>query len=577
MFFGLIAALSLCEIQQSNTEATLQPESQKMDITLPHKGKVIRIVADQPVEDLYTEATRVEMRSPSGEVLRARPKHPVHSHIVPDIPLVKKKVPIQLNNPLVNKFYQTHPHIPHPGQAHNTRRRRMSGIKRERKLQLGSQPYSNGVNSVSPNSYFQSQSEQYSLSHNIELDIHNQKLGVAFNNLQNLESQLAGLLNEFSNPKSNYTIDANTRFLLANFVTHLNFIKAQQLKKDGSLAPKFYNYYMESEMGVMDMMTLTQWETFKAENRINGMIQMKTSPLSITPQMGYGAVMMGYRQKRNLRKSPRKGQENQAQANLLRNTESHSPFDGYSRTKLPQTLTRDQLAIFILKVDGIQSHYDILWRMLPDPSKIPAKLEDLVFQKALVIFHKVSQFATITYMTLENIWNDLNEMDVFFKAIPNTMLNTLAFYRLDDDYLNLKCKYGNNTAGALKMLNEITNQTVIIQKMFDDVLVLIFNCKMDVNTLLSRTQVYRDYRGSTDLYSNEFQEIMAQAVEDVKSFTDYKNTVLKHLDELKLSQMNMREQADALVKILEKHKKLASVGRVLVTVVMALVSLVTFG
>jgi hypothetical protein len=552
-----------------------------MDIILPHQGKRIQIFADNPVEKIYTKGTAVSITSPTGEVLTVRPKNYKHSAVTEDIPIRKTVRQVQHDNPFIQNYYR---------ERGSPRHLQLNPIQ-------DAPAYSDGINPVTTttNSYFINEAEKYMLSHNIDMDLHVQKLRVAFQNLENLETQFHSLLNEFANPSASYAVDANTRRLISNFVTHLDYIKSGQTSRtpqDLDTAPALYNYYTQKDMGIMDMLTLSQWETFKKENTLNGLIKARSSPGMITPQVTYGTSVFDYQygtyRTRRLRshhhhhgrrvvtRSRRRAQDVSAQASQARVDNSPPPYDGYTRVNLPQRLSKEQLAVFILMVEGTESHYDILFRMLPQKKEIPSDIDNLIFQDALVLFHKVSQFATITYMTLENIWNDLNEIDIFYKAIPNTMMNTLSFYRLDDDFLAIKCRYGNNTQGVARLNQEFGNLTASIQKTMDQVLVDVFNSKMDVSTLLAQTQPYREYKGQKNLYSQEFQRIMRQAIGDVETFWDQKEKVNEHLDSLRKAQIELRDSSKALSELLERHKKLAAgVGLLghLVGAVLALVLL----
>lgn len=562
-----LAAAVLAEVVPGGPDPAGAPESKKIGITLPHTGTTIQIVADNPVEKVYTESSRVTIASPTGEVLRVRPKHFRHSAVTPDLPLRKKKRTIQYDNPFVQKFYAER------------------GGPRRLQLQrpaFVATPTSDGVNPINPsgqtassysNVFFMSQSQQYMLSHNIDLDIHYQKLKVAFSNLQNLEAQFHSLVGEFADPKSNFTIDPNTRDLLLNYVAHIDYIASAQAGTAPPSPPPIYDYYTHNSVGIMDLMTLSQWEYFKQQNTLSGMIAVKTSPLMVTPHSAYGSSpygpqvnsyfrrhLHGHHHHRRHAFHNRRTQDLQEAANQLRLSDTPSPYQGYARVHLPQKLAKDQLAVFILLTEGVKSHYETLYRMLPKAKDVPANVDSLLFQDALAIFHKVSQFASITFMTLESIWNDLNEIDIFFKAIPNTMLNTLSFYRLDDDFLTVKCQYGNNTMGVARLNADFGNLTADIQKSMDQVLVDVYNCKMDLSAILARTQPYRDFKGEQDLYSEEMQRVMRMAIADVAGFWEIKAQIDQHVESLRVAQVDIRAQDKTLWKLLEKHRKEAGVA-----------------
>lgn len=537
-----------------NEPLSLLPDSKDFQIKLPHIGKTITIKTDNLVEKIYTESTAVQVTSPSGEILTVRPKHFSTSKTVDDLPIIRKHIRVQKDNPFLRRFF--------PKKNH-----------KERKLQTITLTFQPPIVQSTPtpqNKFFMSEADEHLLTHNIDLDIHRQKLQVALNNIQNLERQFINITNDVNDINQPlFSTDANTRNLINNFVVHLNYINSQQQTSTDAPLPSFYNYYTQSEMRMSDMVSPSQWTTFTQKTAIGNLIARKINPFALNAQIVYGDAIFGnqrnFKSKRVLhivKKRPnRKNQGSSNDTSSNRPLPAVSPFEGYKRVTLPNKISKEQLPVFILIVSGVESHYEILFNMLPKTGTVNTDLQQLKYQNALVVFHKVSQFATITYMTLENIWNDLNEIDVYFRSIANTTLNTMSFYRLDDDYLEIKCKFGNKTDLINQMNNEIGNLTLHIQTIMSQTLVSVTASKTDVSTLLNMTSVYRSYTGPQDLYSDTFQTIIKKSINDVDNFWNAKIKIDANLEQLKLTQIELRSNGKIMHDLVQKYRKMASAVR----------------
>lgn len=533
----------------------IQEESKKMEILMPHNGTTIKIVTDHPVKEAYSENSPIKINSASGEVFKSEPKRFVRSEKVIHSQIIRKKREIQKDNPFIRHFFS---------QTHSRKLQNVNSLTSvSSNLQNSSSSFALPQNVKKD---FISPDEVYLLTKNMDLDVHQQKLQVAYNNVQNLEIQFRDVVKQISNYSDAFSIDANTKNFLENFVAHLDYIQNQQIKPSKTSPPDLYNYFTHYSMPLHELMTKNQWEKLKQESTLKKLIAAKTNPLSINSQLTYGPAVLGYnrRRKRSLKtthskkiKTNRKIQVLDQSAAMRKNN-STSPYTGYSRAVLPQKLTKEQIPVFILTTDGIGSHYEILFNMLPPKSSASTNVQNYIYQDALLVFHKVSLFSSITYMTLEKIWDDLDEIDVFFKAQPKTTLNTLSFYRLDDDYLKLKCQIGNRTTLHQQMTSEVINKTMQIANNFNVILQSVADCKADVDLLLEKTSIYRDYKGRRDLYSADFQKMMAKAIQDVAIFWNLKLQIDTHLKTLRDAEIIARNNRQELAGIIQNWQKKAT-------------------
>ena len=335
--------------------------------------------------------------------------------------------------------------------------------------------------------------------------------------------------------------------------------------------PPMYDIYTQNYITMKDLMSKNEWMNFKTQYGINKMIVEGRNPFNLVsmtiPNLD-PLARIPVRKRRQKLKRYRKGTD---LSPALIQKDVPKILGPYSRVDLPNRISNEEIAIQILLIDGIKSNYDTVFNILPKESSIPSDITSVTYQQALAAYHRVSQFSLISYLTLENVWNDLDEIHQFYRSFSPSLINNLAFYRLDDDFLKIKCLFGNRTTQIDDMNKDFEEESKDFENKIADILEAVLEAKKDVNRVVEETDQIRNYRGSQNLYSKEFERQIGIAIKSIKPFREIQIEIDKHLSELKTAHLSIKNKEKILREKIAKHKKIAHEFRMLFSIFFGLI------
>lgn len=435
------------------------------------------------------------------------------------------------------------------------------------------------TNTVPPQVTEIEETHDYLVQHDLVLDLHNQHLTAAYNNLNSLEAQFIALADELDSKNTTLKVDANTHEFLVNFAAHLVYIQDEQVFEHGNPAPPMYDLYVKR---LIDFEAIVSNDTSQSgvpyeerysESNIKAedlTFSQETNP-NIKARKTVATVHKQWRIKSDLSQpdlnmlatqpSQNQHKTHTVSVNLLkhnrnrmsrlveidsgykypaendRNPWSKTRFNGYIRPKLHDSFTIDNIYDTNSTLDDIIEYYNSSYALmggLPSQDNDTTDTQVETPETDLQTYQRLLSYSQVGYFVLEQIWNELNQLNTDFHTIPNNHLNSIAFYGMKPLHDRIRCALGNDR----HMLYQFDERMFDVHREFREYLGeltdAISSCEDDVFAILSITEFYRNYKGDTSPSSPEFQELLEHVKEDAAQLTQLKEQAIDGISRLQL-------------------------------------------
>lgn len=258
-----------------------------------------------------------------------------------------------------------------------------------------------------------------------------------------------------------------------------------------------------------------------------------------------------------------------------RNPWAKTRFEGYVRPVLRDTFDQHSLNETNSTLDDILLYYNSTYALLetPEDDLYNSTRNSLVDPDDEVHhYQRLLSFSQAAYFVLEQIWNDLNQLNTDFHTIPNTHLNSLAFFDLREQYDKVRCQYVNETERQGFFEDEIQKAHGEFRVQVGLTIAAIEACQDDVFAILSLIEFYRNYKGKDIPGTPAFMELINRTKDDIEELYELKGTAEARLQELRNELDHFEDPKKDFVYVIEKYAKSGGAA-VLLGGLLALISL----
>lgn len=236
-----------------------------------------------------------------------------------------------------------------------------------------------------------------------------------------------------------------------------------------------------------------------------------------------------------------------------RNPWSKTRFPEYRRPTLHGLFSTDDIVATRASIDELTVYYTSTYALLLETDS-----EDSNPMKPDTLLHtyaRIKNFSTVGFFVLQQIWNDLNQISADFHTIPDTYLNTVAFYQLADRYNILKCKIGNDTSMAHELEDALIEDQGTYRNELLEVLLKIEDCETDVFRILDISEFYRNFKGHENVNSPVFDEFLTSSKTDYVKLSQLKTVVIGNVLQLDDEVQKLELLKNLFELTLEKFEK----------------------
>jgi hypothetical protein len=242
-----------------------------------------------------------------------------------------------------------------------------------------------------------------------------------------------------------------------------------------------------------------------------------------------------------------------------RNPWAKTRFEGYVRPLLHDSFEQDNLLSTNSTLDDILLYYDSSFNLL-EPTPQHESMDAIIDPTDDVhTYYRIKSFSEIGYFVLEQIWNDLNQVNTDFHTVPNTHLNSLAFFGLRPLHDKVRCDQGTD-AKKLKAFDEaVQERHGEFREHVALVVASIEACEDDVFAILSLIEFYRNYKGSAIAGTPEFMELINRSKEDLAELHTLHDQAEERVNQLKEDLGRFEENKQGFLRTLADFEVKGSV------------------